>query len=355
VAALFKPVQKPQKCPPGVDPKSVLCIYFNSGKCTHGLKCMFSHDPNIERKSEKIDLYTDMRERNMSEWDDATLTEIVNQKNIGKPNNPTAGICNHFLKAVEELKYGWFWQCPNGDKCQYRHALPPGFVFKPKKVEETDKEDQPSLEDVLEEQRNKITGGVPITTEAFNAWKEKLKAQKMENMKKDAESRNQELRAGRIRKTGREILTEYSTAGKLKEEEDDGDAVDLTLMIKEKQVEEEAVDLENIQLAAKLAKEAEEITADITEDKLVTEAEAEEKERKQREQATLTTTSPENMPEQQLQGVDQSLFTEDADEDLPEDDDELEEIADEEVEENVEDEYNEENGEEKNEEKKDEE
>jgi hypothetical protein len=23
-----------------------------------------------------------------------------------------------------------FWKCPNGSECKYKHALPPGFVFK---------------------------------------------------------------------------------------------------------------------------------------------------------------------------------------------------------------------------------
>lgn len=33
--------------------------------------------------------------------------------------------------AVEKRTYGWFWECPNGgDKCQYRHALPEGYVLK---------------------------------------------------------------------------------------------------------------------------------------------------------------------------------------------------------------------------------
>ncbi len=40
-------------------------------------------------------------------------------------------ICKYFLDAVENNKYGWFWQCPNGgNNCMYRHALPPGFVLK---------------------------------------------------------------------------------------------------------------------------------------------------------------------------------------------------------------------------------
>lgn len=35
-----------------------------------------------------------------------------------------------FLEAVEKSKYGWFWSCPNGTSCIYRHALPPGFILK---------------------------------------------------------------------------------------------------------------------------------------------------------------------------------------------------------------------------------
>ena len=35
-------------------------------------------------------------------------------------------ICKHFLDAVENSKYGWFWECPGGPKCHYKHALPPG-------------------------------------------------------------------------------------------------------------------------------------------------------------------------------------------------------------------------------------
>lgn len=47
-------------------------------------------------------------------------------------------ICKHFLEAVEGNKYGWFWECPGGEKCHYRHALPPGYVLTKdrKKMEE---------------------------------------------------------------------------------------------------------------------------------------------------------------------------------------------------------------------------
>lgn len=45
----------------GVDPKSIVCEFFRHGQCTKGFKCKFSHDLNVERKSAKIDLFTDQR------------------------------------------------------------------------------------------------------------------------------------------------------------------------------------------------------------------------------------------------------------------------------------------------------
>lgn len=36
-------------------------------------------------------------------------------------------VCRHFLEAVEGEAYSWHWVCPNG-VCQYRHALPEGYV-----------------------------------------------------------------------------------------------------------------------------------------------------------------------------------------------------------------------------------
>lgn len=50
-------------------------------------------------------------------------------------------------------RFGWFWECPNGgEKCQYRHALPPGFVLKSqrKAIEEAEKANTISLEEFLE-------------------------------------------------------------------------------------------------------------------------------------------------------------------------------------------------------------
>ena len=49
-------------------------------------------------------------------------------------------VCKFFLEAVEKGLYGWFWNCPNGPKCIYRHALPPGFVLKKKQEKEVKEE-----------------------------------------------------------------------------------------------------------------------------------------------------------------------------------------------------------------------
>jgi hypothetical protein len=54
--------------------------------------------------------------------------------------------------SLNSLRFGWFWECPNGDGCQYRHALPPGFVLKSQKkaADEAAKANTISLEDFLE-------------------------------------------------------------------------------------------------------------------------------------------------------------------------------------------------------------
>jgi len=81
---------------------------------------------------------------------------------------------------VEEGKYGWLWTCPNGgDKCMYRHSLPPGFVLKTKEQRAAEKalmDKSPlktlTLEDFLESERHKLTGTLtPVTPETFAKWK----------------------------------------------------------------------------------------------------------------------------------------------------------------------------------------
>lgn len=61
-------------------------------------------------------------------------------------------ICKYFLDAVEKNLYGWFWECPNGgDKCMYRHALPPGYVLK-RDQKKADEGPTITLEELIEEE-----------------------------------------------------------------------------------------------------------------------------------------------------------------------------------------------------------
>lgn len=113
----------------GVDPKSILCEFFKAGQCAKGFKCKFSHDLNIQRKGEKIDIFSDKRDEGifcfkllnlsplhschdliwiitiplicnmllgtMEDWDQETLEKVVESK--GKEynqNKPTDIVCS---------------------------------------------------------------------------------------------------------------------------------------------------------------------------------------------------------------------------------------------------------------------
>ena len=123
----------------------------------------------IEEDSKKLDLYKDLREGTENMPQDTIIT------------------CQHFLDAVENETYGWRWVCPNrGEKCQYRHMLPEGYVLIPKKEREAIKAaeakekaelDSKTLEERIEEERAalKSDGLTPVTKESFFAWKDRRK------------------------------------------------------------------------------------------------------------------------------------------------------------------------------------
>jgi hypothetical protein len=80
----------------------ILALYrrgYQAGHCEKGKRCKFSHDLNVNRKAEKIDMYSDARKdketgessrarRNlwrrfadtMDKWDQAKLAEVVVSK-----------------------------------------------------------------------------------------------------------------------------------------------------------------------------------------------------------------------------------------------------------------------------------
>ncbi|KAA3464107.1 zinc finger CCCH domain-containing protein 11-like [Gossypium australe] len=184
-----------QSVQPKADPSKVAA---KSGRqCTKGFKCKFSHDLNVQRKGEKIDIYSDKRDQEtMEDWDQETLEKVVESKKTEyNQNKPTEIVCKHFLEAVEKKQYGWFWVCPNGGKdCHYRHALPPGYVLKSQMKALLEEESEKiTIEEEIENQRSKTTSSTPMTTELFMQWKTKkveerevsLAAQRADRAKND--------------------------------------------------------------------------------------------------------------------------------------------------------------------------
>ncbi|XP_035519409.1 LOW QUALITY PROTEIN: zinc finger CCCH domain-containing protein 15 [Morone saxatilis] len=202
---LFKPVVAAQKVSKGVDPKSVLCAFFKQGQCTKGDKCKFSHDLSMERKCEKRSVYVDERDEDlekdtMDNWDEKKLEEVVNKKHgeAEKKKAKTQIVCKYFLDAIENNKYGWFWVCPGGaDICMYRHALPPGFVLKKDKKKE-EKEDEISLEELIENERAALGADVTrITLETFLAWKKRKRQEKVDKAREEMEKKKADFKAGK--------------------------------------------------------------------------------------------------------------------------------------------------------------
>ncbi|KAK8814122.1 hypothetical protein WA158_007984 [Blastocystis sp. Blastoise] len=215
-AELFKAIVTMPKLAFGEDPKSVLCPFFKQGFCAKGAKCKFSHDlSKVARSSAKKDIHTDIRDEkktdNMANWTQEQLEAVVKQ-NAAKytQTNQTSIVCRYFLDAIEQEIYGWFWQCPNGPNCKYRHALPEGYVYKSKAEREaegilkdkdraTDK-NLLKLENIeLLRSRLPSTGLTPVTPESFAKWKEERR------LKKQAEKEKADTEAQKKKSSGKEF------------------------------------------------------------------------------------------------------------------------------------------------------
>ncbi|VVT56523.1 uncharacterized protein SAPINGB_P005130 [Magnusiomyces paraingens] len=214
-----------QKVPFGVDPKTVLCEAFKAGHCPKGNKCKFSHDLEVARKTAKRDLYTDDRKAakeadTMDKWDESKLRQVIMSKH-GNPRTTTDIVCKYFIDAVENSKYGWFWVCPNGDTCKYRHSLPEGFVLKTKEQKLAEKraaanEPQITLEEFIETERAKLPKELtPVTLETFSAWKIKQE-EKKKKLREEEE----------LKKTKAKVISgkQLLLSGKYIEDEDTSEA-----------------------------------------------------------------------------------------------------------------------------------
>lgn len=209
------PIKQP-KVPEGVDPKTIMCEFFKKGRCAKEWKCKFSHErkSGARKDSAEIDLFTDARdeaeqakekeEDRMEDWDQAKLESVVAEKHGGENlNNKTTISCKHFLDAVEKRLYGWFWVCPGGGvDCKYRHALPPGYVLKSQlaALAAEQKSARRTDEEVLEERRAKLGGGVQLNRTLFLEWKEEREKRRGKEKQEAKEARQRE---GRM--SGREL------------------------------------------------------------------------------------------------------------------------------------------------------
>ncbi|TFK49762.1 hypothetical protein OE88DRAFT_1809461 [Heliocybe sulcata] len=228
-AALLKPVQA-QKVPFGVDPKTVLCAFFKAGNCEKGSKCKFSHNLDVERKVEKRNIYADGREEKMEDtmdkWDEEKLRTVVLSKQ-GNPRTTTDKVCKYFIEAIESGKFGWFWECPNGgENCQYRHALPPGFVLKSQRKREEDaaKANEISLEDFLEVERHKLGSNLtPVTPETFAKWKQTRMDKKQAEEEAKQKAKATAAAAGKSNGMSGRDLFQYNPEWFDDEDEDDDD------------------------------------------------------------------------------------------------------------------------------------
>ncbi|XP_058965984.2 zinc finger CCCH domain-containing protein 15 [Pocillopora verrucosa] len=213
---LFRPVIG-QKVSAGADPKSVVCAFYKQGQCSKGDKCKFSHDITLDRKGEKRSLYVDARDveedelknDTMDKWDQSKLEEVIEKKHGEKEKSmpKTEIVCKYFLEAVEKGLYGWFWSCPNGPKCIYRHALPPGFVLKKKQEKEI--KDEISFEEFIETERAKLGGNLTkLTLETFLEWKKRKLKEKKEKFEKEQAKKKDDFKSGRIvgKVSGREVF-----------------------------------------------------------------------------------------------------------------------------------------------------
>lgn len=143
--------------------------------------------------------------------------------------------------------------CPNGgDKCMYRHTLPPGFVLKTREQRAAEKAAMDksaihtlTLEDFLESERHKLTGTLtPVTPDTFAKWKK----ERMDKKAAEEEARRRKEDTGRAMfEAGDYQLSDEDEEGDEDDEDDEeGGAWNLAALRRETEKAREAREQERL-------------------------------------------------------------------------------------------------------------
>ncbi len=91
----------------GVDPKSIVCEFFRHGQCAKGFKCKFSHDLSVERKGEKIDIYSDQRDGDAGVFHQPMYINPYSKGNLSFRGANVHMHIPHFLVNLAETMDDW--------------------------------------------------------------------------------------------------------------------------------------------------------------------------------------------------------------------------------------------------------
>jgi len=146
------------------------------------------------------------------------------------------------LEAVGRKVYGWKWECPNGDDCQYKHCLPKGYILQTtddKIQEEMTIEEYMDLEEQIDAERNRVSAnGTMVNDATFLVWKKKRDEAraKEKGILKEEEDKKEKKKTGiQLFKINSAIFKDDDNAtdekytndnNELPEEEKKGDKVD---------------------------------------------------------------------------------------------------------------------------------
>lgn len=216
-------------------------------------------------------------------------------------------ICKYFLEAVEKSKYGWFWECPNGEKCIYRHALPQGYVLKKDKKKD-DKPSEISLVDLIERERSALgSNQTRVTLETFLAWKKRKIQEKKDKMAAEEEKKKNDFSKGKqFGISGREMFSfnpDLVDDGPM----EDGDAAFDNYECSD---DEDAVEFKELDLAALslAAQEADGSGTVASESRLKEQSEAAAKQSAEEEAAATAANDDNSIPANDAAPINKELF-----------------------------------------------